>query len=99
MDAVPKARRLAPRRVIKFQSHRLAEILREYGEALYVENESIVPRSGTVKTTREGELLGVKLFDSRDTDRYVIGPVTGELHGFIDTRIYRYRFIDTVRYP
>ena len=60
-DADPKAHGLAPRRVIKQQSYRSAEILREYDEALYVENGSIVPRSGTVKTASGRVLLGVKL--------------------------------------
>ena len=50
---------------------------------LYVENGLIVPRSGTVKNAREGQLLGVKLIGGRDTDQYVIDPVTGELHGFM----------------
>ena len=67
-EADPKTHGLAPRRVIKQQSHRPAEILREYDKALYVENGSIVPRSGTVKTASGGTLLGVKLIVRRDTD-------------------------------
>ena len=69
--------------MIKQQSHRPAEILREYNGALYVENGSIVPRSGTVKTASGGTLLGVKLIGGRDTDLYAIDSVTGELHGFM----------------
>ena len=69
--------------MIKQQLYRPAEILREYDGALYVENGSIVPRSGTVKTARQGKLLGVKLVGGRDTDLYAIDSVTGELHGFM----------------
>ena len=82
-DTDPKTRGLAPCRVIKQQSHRPAEILRECNGALYVENGSIVSRSGTVKTASGGVLLGVKLIGGRDTDRYAIDSVTGELHGFM----------------
>ena len=82
-DADPKTHGLAPRCVIKQQSHRPAEILRECNGALYVENGSIVSRSGTVKTASEGILLGVKLIGGRDTDLYAIDSVTGELHGFM----------------
>ena len=67
-DALPKVRGVAPYRTIKPQTHRPAEILREYDGALYVENGSIVPRSGTVSTTSQGVLLGVKLIGGRDTD-------------------------------
>ena len=82
-DVLPKARGVAPYRAIKLQSHRPAETLREYAEALYVENGSIVPRSGTVKTTSGNLLFGVKPVGSRDTDLYAIDTVTGELHGFM----------------
>ena len=82
-DDDPKTRGLAPRRVIKQQSHRPAEILREYDETLYVENGSIISRSGTVKTASGGTLLGVKLVGGRDSDLYAIDSVTGELHGFM----------------
>ena len=57
--------------------------VREYDEALYVENGSIVPRSGTVKTTSGELLFGVKPIGGRDTDLYAIDTVTGELHGFM----------------
>ena len=83
LNADPKTHGLAPRRVIKQQSYRSAEIQREYDEALYVENGSIVRRSGTVKTESGGTLLGVKLVGGRDTDLYAIDSVTGELHGFM----------------
>ena len=73
----------APHRVNKQQSYRPVGFWREYDEAKYVENGSIVPRSGTVKTTRGGELLGVKKSGGRDSDLYVIEPATGELHGFM----------------
>ena len=82
-DALPKVRGVAPYRAIKQQSHRPAEILREYNGALYVENGPIVPRSETVKTASGGTLLGVKLVGGRDTDLYAIDSVTGELHGFM----------------
>ena len=52
-------------------------------EAECVKHGSIVLRSGTVEALREDELLGVKLLGSRDTDRYVIDPVTRELYGFM----------------
>ena len=82
-DADPKTHGLAFGRVIKQQSYRPAEILREYNGALNVKNGSIVPRSGTVKTACEGILLGVKLIGGRDTDLYAIDSVTEELHGFM----------------
>ena len=82
-DAMPKVRGVAPYRAIKLQSHRPAETLREYDEALYVENGSIVPRSGTVKTASGTLLFGVKPIGGRDTDLYAIDTVTGELHGFM----------------
>ena len=82
-DAMPKVRGVAPYHAIKQQTHRPVEILREYDGALYVENGSIVPRSGTVKTTSQSRLLGVKLVGGRDTDLYAIDSVTGELHGFM----------------
>ena len=80
-EAMPKVRGVAPYRAIKLLTHRPAETLREYDEALYVENGSIVRRSGTVKTESGGVLLGVKLIGGRDTDLYAIDSVTGELHG------------------
>ena len=69
--------------MIKQQLYRPAEILRDYDGALYVENGSIVPRSRTVKTARQGTLFGVKLLGCRDTDQYVLDTVSGELHGFM----------------
>ena len=39
-DAMPKVRGVAPYRAIKLLTHRPAETLREYDEALYVENGS-----------------------------------------------------------
>ena len=51
--------------VIKQQSFRPVGFWREYDEAnKYVENGSIIPRSGTVKITREGDLLKVKISGS-----------------------------------
>ena len=82
-EAMPKVRGVAPYRAIKLLTHRPAETLREYDEALYVENGSIVPRSGTVKTTSGRLLFGVKPIGGRDTDLYAIDTVTGELHGFM----------------
>ena len=62
--------------------------VREYDEALYVENGSIVPRSGTVKTTRQGELLGVKLIGDRDTENLTLG--FQNFHNFL----FRYTVLD-----
>ena len=51
--------------VYKQQSSRLVGFWREDDEAKCVENGSIVPRSGTFKSTREGKLVDTRRQASR----------------------------------